>query len=51
MCSLIGTDVKECYNDLIWSAIWTGKDVTRCFLDPFVVLCGLEEMIEDNVMT
>jgi hypothetical protein len=50
-CSVIGKDVNECCHDLNWSDIWTGKDVTGCSLDPFVVLCALEKMIEDNVMT
>jgi hypothetical protein len=28
-----------------------GKDVTGRFLDKFNVLCGLGEMIKENVMT
>jgi hypothetical protein len=28
-----------------------GKEVTRRFQDKFEVISGLEEMIEDNVMT
>jgi hypothetical protein len=31
--------------------MWTGKDVTGSILDQFELLCGLEQMIEDDVMT
>jgi hypothetical protein len=31
--------------------MWIGKDVTRSFYGHFEILCGLEQMIEDNVMT
>jgi hypothetical protein len=31
--------------------MWIGKDVTGCFHDKFEVLCGLEQIIEDDVMT
>jgi hypothetical protein len=31
--------------------MWNGNDVTEIFQDQFDVLCGLEEMIEDIVMT
>jgi hypothetical protein len=31
--------------------MWIGKDVTGSFHDQFEVLCGLEQMIEDVVMT
>jgi hypothetical protein len=47
----IGTDVKECFHDVIWSAMLIGNDVTGSFHDQFEILCGLEQMIEDDVMT
>jgi hypothetical protein len=31
--------------------MWIGNDVKGSFQDQFDVLSGLEEMIEDNVMT
>jgi hypothetical protein len=31
--------------------MWIGKDVTGSFHDQFDVICGFEEMIEDDVMT
>jgi hypothetical protein len=31
--------------------MWIGNDVTRSFQDKIDVLCGLEQMIEDDVMT
>jgi hypothetical protein len=31
--------------------MWIGNDVTGSFKDPFDVLCGLDQMIEDNIMT
>jgi hypothetical protein len=31
--------------------MWMGKDVAENFHDKFEVLCRLEEMIEDDVMT
>jgi hypothetical protein len=31
--------------------MWIGKDMTGSFHDQFEVLCGLEQMIEDDVMT
>jgi hypothetical protein len=47
----IGTDVKECGHDLIWIAILIGYYVTGSFHDQYEVLCELEQMIEDDVMT
>jgi hypothetical protein len=47
----IGTYLKECFHDLIWSAVRIGNEVSERFHDQFVVLCGLEHMIEDDVMT
>jgi hypothetical protein len=31
--------------------MWIGRDVTGSIHDQFEVLCGLEQMIEDDVMT
>jgi hypothetical protein len=31
--------------------MWIGNDVAGSFRDKFEVLCGLEQMIEDDVMT
>jgi hypothetical protein len=31
--------------------MWIGMDVTGSFHNQFKVLCGLEQMIEDNVIT
>jgi hypothetical protein len=31
--------------------MWIGNDVAGSFPDKFEVLCGLEQMIEDDVMT
>jgi hypothetical protein len=31
--------------------MWTGKDVTGRFHEKYEVICGLEQMIEDDVMT
>jgi hypothetical protein len=31
--------------------MWIGKDVTGSFHDQFELLCGLDQMIEDDVMT
>jgi hypothetical protein len=31
--------------------MWIGKDVTGTFQDKFEVFCGLEQMMEDDVMT
>jgi hypothetical protein len=47
----IGTDDNGCCHDKIESAMWIGMDVTGCFHNQFEVLFGLEEMIEDNVIT
>jgi hypothetical protein len=47
----IGTDVKECSHGLIWSVMWIGKDVIGIFHDQFQVLCGLEHMIKDDIMS
>jgi hypothetical protein len=47
----IGTDDKGCCHDQIESAMWIGMDVKGSFHDKFEFLCGLEQMIEDDVMT
>jgi hypothetical protein len=31
--------------------MWIGKDVTGSFHDQFVVRCGFEQIIEDDIMT
>jgi hypothetical protein len=31
--------------------MWIGKDVTGSFQEQFEVLCGLEQMMEDDVTT
>jgi hypothetical protein len=31
--------------------MWIGKDVRGSFHDQFEVMCGLEQMIEEDVMT
>jgi hypothetical protein len=31
--------------------MWTGKNVTGLIHDQYEVKCGLEQMIEDDVMT
>jgi hypothetical protein len=31
--------------------MWIGKDVTGSFQDQFAVLCEIEQMIKDDVMT
>jgi hypothetical protein len=47
----IGSDEIEWCHDKICSAMWTGNDVTGSFHDQFEVICGLEQMIDDDVMT
>jgi hypothetical protein len=49
MC--IGRDVQECCHDLIWSAMWIVNDVTGRFHDQFEALCGLDQLLENDVMT
>jgi hypothetical protein len=46
----IGTDGYLCH-DKILRAMCIGKDVTGSCHDQFEVICGLEQMIEDDVMT
>jgi hypothetical protein len=31
--------------------MWIGKDMTESFHDQFEVLCGLDQMMEEDVMT
>jgi hypothetical protein len=47
----IGTYVNKLCHDVIWSGMWIGKDVTWSFLDQFEVICWLEQIIENDVMT
>jgi hypothetical protein len=44
-CTLIGKDVRECSDDLNWSAMWTEEDVGGWFYDQYELVCGLEQMI------
>jgi hypothetical protein len=48
---LIGTDDNLWCHDQILRAMWIGKDVTGSCHVQFEVLCGLEQMIEDDFMT
>jgi hypothetical protein len=50
-CTHIGKYVKKCCHDLNWSAMWTGKDLSGWFHDQYELVCGLEQMIKDNVMS
>jgi hypothetical protein len=45
------TDDIWCRLDQIYIAIFIRNDLTGNFHDQFEVLCGLEEMIDDDVMT
>jgi hypothetical protein len=47
----IGTNVKECCHDLILSAMWIGNDVTGSLHEQFELICGLHQMIKDDVVT
>jgi hypothetical protein len=47
----IGTDAIGCCLDQIYITMCIGKTVTSCFQDHFEVLCGLEGMILDDVLT
>jgi hypothetical protein len=47
----IGTDVSDCSHDLIWSVMWTGIFVPWSSFDKFEELCGLEQVIKDDIMT
>jgi hypothetical protein len=42
---------EKCCHDPIGSAMWLGMHVARSIHDQFEVLCGLEQMIEDDVKT
>jgi hypothetical protein len=51
-CDILkGTDDIWCCLDQIYIAIWIRSDLTGNFHDQYEVLCGLEEMIDDEVMT
>jgi hypothetical protein len=47
----IGTDDIKCWIYQLYIAISIGKNVTGSFHEQFEVLCGLEQMIKDDVMT
>jgi hypothetical protein len=47
----IGTDDKGCCLDPNLSAIWIGNNLTGIFQNKYDVICGFEQMIEDDVMT
>jgi hypothetical protein len=47
----IGTDDKGCCHDQIESSMWIGMVVRGSFHNQFEVLCGLEQMIEDKLIT
>jgi hypothetical protein len=47
----IRTNVKLFCSDLIRGALLIGKDGTGSFHDQFEVLCGLDQMCKDAVMT
>jgi hypothetical protein len=47
----IGADDKGCSFDQVHIAICIGKNLAGSFQDHFDVLCGYEQMIEDDVMT
>jgi hypothetical protein len=49
MC--IGSDDIWCCLDQIYIDTSIGKDVTGSFHDFFVVVCGIEQMIDDDAMT
>jgi hypothetical protein len=38
-------------NDQFYSSMWIGKYITGSFHDKFEVLCGLDQMMNDDVMT
>jgi hypothetical protein len=47
----IETEEKGCCLDQIESAMWIGKDVRGSFHDQYEVQFGLEQMIQDDVLT
>jgi hypothetical protein len=48
---LIGRDDIGYCHDKVYSVMWIGKNVTGSFHDEFEVLFGLEELIQDDVLT
>jgi hypothetical protein len=48
---VIGKVVNVCCHELICSVMWIGKDVAGNFHDQFEVVCGLEQMKKDDVMS
>jgi hypothetical protein len=47
----IGLEERECCHDLIWTDIWIGKNVSGNIQVQFKIICGFEQMWEDDVMT
>jgi hypothetical protein len=47
----IGTVAKSRCHDLILCAQWIGMYATGRFHEQFEELCGLDQMMEDDVMT
>jgi hypothetical protein len=47
----IGTEGKGCCHHQIERAMRIGKDVRGNFHDQYEVQCGLEQMIQDDVLT
>jgi hypothetical protein len=47
----IGTDDNGYCHDQIESAMWIGMYVRGSFHNQFEVLCGLAQIINDNVIT
>jgi hypothetical protein len=47
----IGSDDIGCCLDKIYIAMCIGKSLTSSFHDHFEVLCGLERMILEDVLT
>jgi hypothetical protein len=48
---LIWTDDTECCLEQIYIAMWIGKYVRGIIHNQFEVVCGLEQMIHDDVLT
>jgi hypothetical protein len=47
----IGTDVKRCSLDLIWSVMWIRYMWKEAVMSKFKVLPGMEQMWKDALMT
>jgi hypothetical protein len=46
-----GTDDKGCCHDSVGGAMWIGNSVKGSFHAYFEILCGLEQIWLDSVMT